>query len=77
MSTAVCPERALGAPTLLKAVHEFVFGEYIAPVPRGPPDPSEPPHTIIRAPVHTAVWPTRGSGAPLVLVAVQVSVAGS
>src|SRR6476646_5428334 len=35
-----------------------------------------PPQTIISAPVHTAVWKFRASGALVVLVAVQVSVLG-
>ena len=35
-----------------------------------------PPQTIISLPVHTAVWTTRPAGAPVVLVAVQLSVLG-
>ena len=36
-----------------------------------------PPQTIISPPVQTAVCQKRAAGAPLVLVAVQLSVAGS
>ena len=35
-----------------------------------------PPQTIISLPVHTAVWESRGSGALVGLVAVQLSVPG-
>src|ERR1043166_6170050 len=38
--------------------------------------PSNPPHTIILLPVHTAVWPFRAAGALVVLVAIQLSVLG-
>ena len=38
---------------------------------------SPPPQTIISLPVHTAVCPPRAMGALIVLVAVEVSVAGS
>jgi len=36
-----------------------------------------PPQTIILVPVQTAVWRHRATGAPVTLVAVQVSVLGS
>src|SRR5215831_3915981 len=36
----------------------------------------DPPQTIISLPVHTAVCPSRASGALVVLVAVQLSVPG-
>jgi hypothetical protein len=39
-------------------------------------EPSFPPHTIISLPVHTAVCEYRALGALVVLVAVQLSVAG-
>jgi hypothetical protein len=35
-----------------------------------------PPQTIISLPVHTAVWKSRANGASVVLVAVQLFVAG-
>jgi hypothetical protein len=35
-----------------------------------------PPHTIISLPIQTAVCPSRPVGAPVVLVAVQLSVLG-
>src|SRR5437867_12386991 len=44
---------------------------------RGPPFPAIPPHTIIRLPVHTAVWSMRGAGAPVIEVDDQASSAGS
>ena len=42
-----------------------------------PPVLKPPPHTIISLLVHTAVCKYRGSGALVVLVAVQLSVPGS
>jgi hypothetical protein len=38
--------------------------------------PLYPPQTIIWLPVHTAVWSHRAAGAPVVLVAIQLSVPG-
>jgi hypothetical protein len=41
------------------------------------PDVPLPPQTIILVPVQTAEWRHRATGAPVTLVAVQVSVLGS
>ena len=59
---------------MLVALHEFVLGLYRPPVFRATPLP--PPQTIISLPVQTAVWKNRPLGAPVVLVAVQLSVTG-
>ena len=48
--------------------------QYCPPVSK--PPKKFPPQTIIRLPVHTAVWPHRLSGALVVLVAIQLSVPG-
>src|SRR5437660_10547900 len=45
--------------------------QYLPPVLNAPP-----PQTIIWLPVHTAVWNSRPPGAPVPLVAVQLSVLG-
>jgi hypothetical protein len=50
--------------------------QYLAPVFKLLPESSCPPQTIISLPVHTAVVNNRPVGAPVVLVAVQLSVPG-
>ena len=50
-----------------------VAAQYLPPVFKYPPLPI-PPHTIISLPVHTAVCCSRPAGAPVVLVAAQLSV---
>jgi hypothetical protein len=63
---------------MLVAVQLSVPGLYLPPVFREWLGPSEkyPPQTIISLPVHTAVCDSRPLGALVVLVAVQLSVAG-
>ena len=58
---------------MLVAVQLSVAGLYLPPVLRIVPLLSYPPHTIMSAVVHTAVFQTRAVGALLVLVALQVS----
>ena len=60
---------------MLVAVQVLVMGLYLPPVFKLFV-PSNPPHTIILLPVHTAVWPFRAAGALVVLVAIQLSVLG-
>jgi hypothetical protein len=50
--------------------------QYLPPVFKLLPESSCPPQTIISLPVHTAVVNNRPVGAPVVLVAVQLSVPG-
>jgi hypothetical protein len=50
--------------------------QYLPPVFKPKPPPIAPPQTIIWLPVHTAVSFCRPAGAPVVLVAVQLSVPG-
>ena len=58
-------------------VGEKDCAQYLAPVSNSIKGLSaNPPHTIISPPVHTAVCTARASGALVVLVAVQLSVAG-
>ena len=59
---------------MLVAVQLSVLGSYLPPVFNSLP--SNPPHTIISLPVHTAVCHARPEGALTVLVAVQLSVMG-
>src|SRR6266403_3816455 len=76
--TAVWRYRASGTLVVLVAVQLFAVGSYRPPVLRGwPVLPLYPPHTTILLPVQTAVCRYRVSGALVVLVAVQPSVAGS
>src|SRR5712692_6886616 len=76
--TAVWAQRADGAPVVVIAVHASVAGSYWPPVLLAKnPEASSPPQTSMRDPVHTAVWDSRADGAPVVVVAVHVSVAGS
>jgi hypothetical protein len=73
----VCEDRAAGALVVLVAVQLSVLGLYRPPVFKAPLT-SSPPQTIISLislPVQTAVH-TRGEGALVVLVAVQLSVPG-
>src|SRR6266481_5657284 len=56
------------------AVQLSVFGLYLKPSLKMPT--TRPPQTIISLPVHTAVCRNRLCGAFVVLVAVQLSVAG-
>ena len=72
---------ALGAPGVAVGVGVGVgvgpeCAQYLPPVSRSPWPPNHPPQTIISLPVQTAVWEYRGSGALVVLVAVQVFVLG-
>jgi len=64
----------MGALVVLVAVQISVLGSYLPPVFNSLP--SNPPHTIISLPVHTAVFHARPEGALTVLVAVQLSVMG-
>src|SRR5712692_1808795 len=74
--TAVWDSRAHGAPEVVIAVHASVAGSYWPPVLLAKnPEASSPPQTSMRDPVHTAVWAARADGAPVVVVAVHVSVA--
>ena len=62
---------------MLVAVQLFVAGLYLPPVlKRLGPALAAPPQMIISLPIHTAVWASRGLGALVPLVAVQLSVAG-
>ena len=63
---------------MLVAVQLSVMGLYLPPVFKGleQKGSGHPPQTIIWLPVHTAVGPPRAAGAPVVLVAVQLSVLG-
>ena len=61
---------------MLVAVQLSVLGSYLPPVfnsPESPPPPQTIIWGIISLPVHTAVWASRPSGAPVVLVGVHVS----
>jgi hypothetical protein len=51
--------------------------QYLPPVFDGKEASPYPPQTIIWLPVHTAVCNSRPAGAPVVVVAVQLSVLGS
>ncbi len=54
-----------------------VTGLYLPPLLKNtPPLSAFPPQTIISLPIHTAVCPSRPAGAPVVLMAVQLSVLG-
>jgi hypothetical protein len=53
VQTAVCRNRASGALVIVVGVQVFVVGSYLPPVFK--PLPSNPPQTIIRSPVQTAV----------------------
>jgi hypothetical protein len=64
----------VGALVVLVAVQLSVLGSYLPPVFDSLP--TNPPHTIISLPVHTAVCHCRPEGALAVLVAVQLSVLG-
>ena len=59
---------------MVMVVQVSVAGLYLAPVFKKFPEKFSPPQTIISFPVHTAVSPSRGSGAFTVVVAAQVSV---
>ena len=76
-----CLYRAAGADVVEVAVQESLMGLYRAPVLTGCSErktrSSNPPHTIIFVPVHTAdPHLLASSGAPDVEIADQVSVAG-
>src|ERR1051325_2875947 len=78
--TAVCSNRACGAPTVVVAVHVSLAGSYRPPLliwQLCSSSRPQPPHTIISVPVHTAVCCLRGNGAFVPLVVRQVSVMGS
>jgi hypothetical protein len=60
---------------MLVAIHVFVATVYLPPVLDGSAK-GPLPQTIISMPVHIAVWPSRSSGALMVLVAVQLFVVG-
>ena len=60
---------------MVVATHVLVLGKYLPPVLKELP-PLSPPQTIITVPVQTAVWLSRGSGAFVVLVGVQLFVIG-
>src|SRR5581483_8118458 len=70
--------RASGALVVLVAVQLSVLGLYLPPlfVTRGKLSVC-PAQTIISVPVQTAVWTYLASGALIVLVGVQLSVAAS
>ena len=51
--------------------------QYLPPVFDGKEASPNPPQTIIWLPVHTAAASVRPAGAPVVVVAVQLSVLGS
>ena len=55
------------------SVQLSVLGLYLPP---SKPPSKPPPQMIISLPLHTAVWPSRGEGALVVLVAVQLLVMG-
>jgi hypothetical protein len=76
VQTAVWPDRAEGALSMLVPVQLSVLGLYLPPVLKILCK-SVPPQTIISLPVQTAVWPDRTEGASVVLVPVQLSVPGS
>src|SRR2546421_2591911 len=73
---AVCVSRPEGALAVVVVIQLFVTGLYPPPV-FTLLFPSNPPHTIISLPVHTAVCPSRPEGAVVMLVAFQLSVLGS
>src|SRR5262252_6632432 len=73
---AVAPLRGAGPRGIAVGVQEFVVGSYLPPELRSPPAPY-PPQMIMRASSHTAICPSRASGAPVELVIDQVSAAGS
>ena len=60
---AVWLDRAAGAPTVVIAVHAFCAGLYLAPVPIGFPEESDPPQTRNSLPDQTVLGPSRGMGA--------------
>ena len=66
-----------GALVVLVATQLFVLGLYLPPVfkPLGLVS-FAPPQTIISVPVHTAAFPERPAGAPVVVMATQRSVLG-
>ena len=76
VQTAVCALRADGASTVPVGVQVSVVGLYLQPLLRRL-EPSQPPQTIISAPVQTAVRSSTvgPKGVPM-LVAIQVSVEG-
>ena len=64
---------------MLVTIQVSVLGLYLPPVFKKAPLPPlllYPPQTIISLPVHTAVWKYRALGALVLLVTIQVSVAG-
>src|SRR5262245_44289566 len=75
--TAVCSQRAAGAPEVVVASHELRPGSYRPPVFWGMTESSSPPHTTIVAPLQTAECPSRALGAPDLVTAAQASPAGS
>src|SRR5262245_45112194 len=76
--TAVCAPRGAGTLLVLVTVQLSAAGSYLPPVLRGlsQPPSMHPPQTIISLSVHTAVWSCLPSGAPVEVVAVQLSVVG-
>ena len=77
LHTAVWKYRAVGALVVLVGVQLFVVGLYLPPVFKEPSKPPyAPPQIIISLPVQTAVCNARAVGAFIVLVRVQLFVAG-
>src|SRR5438105_4236689 len=75
--TAVCSFLGLGASSVLVGIQLSLPGLYLPPVLKLLPGPlSPPPQIIISLPVQTAPCRNRARGALVVLVAVQVLVAG-
>src|SRR3989441_13379991 len=82
VQTALGRRRPPGAPVTLVGDHAFRAGSYLPPslkrtcgVPPGAG--TQPPHTIISSPVHTAAWCERGAGAFAVGSAVHESADGT
>src|SRR5437016_360625 len=72
--SALCRNLAMVALTVLVAVQLSVAGSYLPPVLKvGGFEKWNPPHIIISLPVHTALWPSRATGAFTIVVGVQVS----
>ena len=62
---------------MLVGVQPSVPALYLPPVLNSIPGQQKtPPQTIISLPVHTAARESRGEGAPMVLVAIQLSASG-
>src|SRR5512143_2734412 len=78
---AECCDRGEGAPEAEVANQVLVEESYSPPVSRNGgldgEEPAEPPQTIIRLPVQTAVWPRRAAGALTREVGLQASAIGS